>query len=219
MAVSPRSYRKKLKGDHALVVSEELHAKVVKCLKRQVKEVGLVNLGTRGLNGGLGPLFDVAPIDVNHPSAGPKAREDGSLACMKASRSEDDNNETKEKFDVMIANQQLVVDGQKNRGHTKGIPQTGNAAKGVLKTGAHAAGKTRQPHTGKAKKGVPKTGKAKKGVPKTGGAAKGPTNASYVDIPGRPECETAGCTVGKRANGVTLAGTQKWRKTCCPACK
>ena len=45
MAVSPRSYRKKLKGDHALVVSEELHAKVVKCLKRYFTEVGLVNLG------------------------------------------------------------------------------------------------------------------------------------------------------------------------------
>ena len=103
---------------------------------------------------------------------------------MKASRSEDDNNETKEKFDVMIAEQELLVDGLSNRGHAKGVPQTGK----------HAAGKKRRPHTGKAKKG--------------------PTNFRYLDIAWRPECETDGCTALKRSNGRTLAGTQSWRKTC-----
>ena len=82
-------------------------------MKRYFTEVMLVNLGTRGLNDGLAPLLDVAPFDIGHPAAGPKARGDGSLACMKASRSEDDNAERKLKFDVMIANQQLVVEGKK----------------------------------------------------------------------------------------------------------
>ena len=109
----------------------------------------------------------------------------------------------------MIAKQQLLVDGLANRGHTKGVPQTGDAAKGVPNTGAHAAGKKRQPNTGKGKKGVPKTGKAKKG----------PTHHRYIEVAGRPECETAGCTALKRSNGRTLAGMQSWRKTCCPACK
>ena len=105
---------------------------------------------------------------------------------MRASRGEDDNNDTKEKYDVMIAKQQLLVDGLANRGHTKGVPQTGDSAKGI---------------------------------PKTGDGAKGPANWKYVDIPGRPECKTAGCTLGKRADGRTLAGTRKRRKTCCRTCK
>ena len=143
-----------------------------------------MNLGARGLNDGLAPLFDVALFDVGHPAAGPKAREDGALALTTASRSEDDDDDTKKKFDVMIAKQQAVVDGKKNRGHTKGMPQTGGAAKKAPKTGKHAAGK-------------------------------GATNSLYVDIPGRLECATAGCTAMVRANGFTRAGTQRWRKTSC----
>ena len=94
-------------------------------------------------------------------------------------------------------------------GAAKKVPKTGGAAKKVPKTGAHAAGKPRQPQKGK----------AKKGVPKTGGSAKGPTHWGYKDIAGRPECATDGCTALKRASGRTLAGTQKWKKTCCRACK
>ena len=82
---------------------------------------------------------------------------------MKASRSEDDNNETKETFDVMIDKQQLVVNSLAHRGHAKGVPQTGNAAKGVEKKGGSA-------------KGVPQTGNRAKGVANTGDAAKGPAN-------------------------------------------
>ena len=109
MVVSPHAYKLKPKDDDALVMSEELHAKVVKCLKRNFEKVRLVNLGARGLNDGLAPLFDVAPFDVHHPSAGPKAREHGALAFMQASRSKDDNTEMKEKFDVAIAKQQPMA--------------------------------------------------------------------------------------------------------------
>ena len=53
MVVSPHAYERKAEDAPALVMSEEFHAKVVKCFKRQVKEVRLVNFGTRGLNDGL----------------------------------------------------------------------------------------------------------------------------------------------------------------------
>jgi len=186
MVVSPHAYERKPMDAPALVMSKKLHEKVVKCFKRQVKEVRLVNLGARGLNDDLAPLFDVPPLDVYHPSAGSKAIGAGVLALMQASRSEDDNNDTKEKFDAMIAEQELLVDGLSNRGHPKGVPQTGNAAKGVPKKGdaaknapkkgAHATGKTRQPQTGKGKKGVPKKGAHAAGKtrqPQTGKAKKG----------------------------------------------
>ena len=144
---------------------------------------------------------------------------------MKASRSEDDNNDTKETFDAMIAEHELLVDGLANRGRTPGVPATGAHAAGKKRqpnTGAHAAGKKRQPNTGKHAAGKPRqprTGKAKKGVPKTGKAKKGPTHWGYIDIAWRPECATDGCTALKRANGRDLAGTRTWRKTCCSACK
>ena len=89
MVISKNSYKKNPKDAPALVMSNGFHAKVVECLKRQFEQVRLVNFGTRGLNGGLAPLFDVPPIDVYHPSAGPKAKGAGALALMRASRGEE----------------------------------------------------------------------------------------------------------------------------------
>ena len=72
MVVSPYAYERKPMDAPALVMSEEFHAKVVKCLKTSFAKVRLVNLGARGLNDGLAFLFDVALFDAGHPSAGPK---------------------------------------------------------------------------------------------------------------------------------------------------
>ena len=139
----------------------------------------LTNLGTRGLNKELDPLFDVAPVDVSHPSAGPKARAAGAHAMMQNLRGMDVNTEMEEKLEDVIAEQQAVVNDQKNRGAVPGVPATGGAAKGVAKTGKNAAGKNRPPRTGKAAKNVPKTGLAAKGVAKTGRSAKGVANTGW----------------------------------------